>query len=180
MLYVFIIFRYGGNKFWPIVEKIFRRGYQNCILGDHTNNCGLGSFWKKLYCSHHLWTLSWKFLAFCRWSFSRGCQYCILRVHRNILRKKTFFFGKIFWCHFGTLSEKTISNFCRPFIGAVVETSFWVSMWALFVIFFRKFIYFSSFSDIERKSAEGLPFFPSKMVEKSHKDEIAKKLSRKT
>ena len=63
-------------------------------------------------------------------SFRRGCQNCILRVHKNVLTKAAFFWER---CKLLSLSDLQRNFFwiLSKIIGEVLKTAVYVSIWIL-------------------------------------------------
>ena len=115
-----------------------------------------GSLWgktnslKKEYCYHEIRPLINFFLLLSKY-FRRGCQNCILRVHRSNLREKSFFKNQKFFIIFWQWA-KQIWLFYRKVFGGVVKTAPFVSKRAVWERNFLKKI--NTFFNIFRHSAE--------------------------
>ena len=90
--------------------------------------------------------------------FWQGCQYCIIRVHRNVIKKNKSQ-GNYFLYHFRTFSEN-IPAFCQKFFGRVVKTAFYASMTTFWKIFVEASYFFICFGNWAKNFlAPGTIFF---------------------
>ena len=91
------------QKFFALLSKIFRQGFQNCILRLQRNFLRRPIFLLKIlfFSILHLErNNSGAFVNKIQW----GCRNCNLRVHRNILMEIVFLEKKLL--HFWALDEK--------------------------------------------------------------------------
>ena len=148
-LFLFIFGRWGKN-YQTSGKKKFVRVIKTAVY------VSVGFFWwetllfrKTLFPIFGRWTKH--FRPSCK-TFEPGRRNCILRVHKNNLRRKSFF---IFLYGFRIRSEQ-FSAFYWNFSDRVVETAFYMSggtFWMKTMFYWRNFV-LSCFSDIEQKQVD--------------------------
>ena len=128
-----------AKHFWPCVKKLFAwssRLHCTCPLGKFDN------FFRRSFFFLSFRDIERFFFDFLLESFRRGCENCILRVHRSVL---------VFWKKVKILSS---SDFHRYTFGEVVETAFCLSIGTFWwkKVLIESFSLLYSFSDSERST----------------------------